>query len=146
MILVDATVYPANAQYLTQALNSMATVLHFGGHCLAHCQMPVMQSNTTPKALINHRRSMEDSFVTSNLDVTLPVTLHFQKPADATAQDKRRLSQLCLAVSSDSEKLQWNVPPVISSIPLIKVADMKGYDEGTKPSPAVRAEQPLVVD
>lgn len=83
--------------------------------------------------------------MSSQLDVTVPVTLHFQKPADATAQDKRRLSQLCLAVSSDSDKLQWNVPPVISNIPLIKVADMKGYEEGSKPSPASRAEQPLVV-
>ena len=143
MILVDATVYPANAQYFNQALQSMATVLHFGGHCIAHCQLPVMQSNTTSKALLNHRRSMEDMFVNNNLDVTVPVTLHFQKPADTSNNDKRRLSQLCLAVSSDSEKLMWSVPPVISQIPLVKVEDMRGFDDGSKPGPTARAEQLL---
>ncbi|CAK9076667.1 unnamed protein product [Durusdinium trenchii] len=141
LILVDATVYPANAQYFNQALQSMATVLHFGGHCIAHCQLPVMQSNTTSKALLNHRRSMEDMFVNNNLDVTVPVTLHFQKPADTSNNDKRRLSQLCLAVSSDSEKLMWSVPPVISQIPLVKVQDMRGFDDGSKPGPTARAEQ-----
>ena len=143
LVLVDATVYPANAQYLNQALNSMATILHFGGHCVGHCQFPVMQSNTTSKAWTSHRRSMEDCFVNNNLDVTNSVTLHFQKPTDSQANDKRRLVQQCLALSSDAEKLLWTIPPVISNIPLIKVADMKGYEEGSKPSPGARAEQQL---
>lgn len=141
LLLVDATVYPANAQYLNQALQNVVTILNFGPQCVAHCQLPVEQSNTTSKAVVKHTRTIQDTLFDQGMDILNTVTLHFQKPADCTANDKRKVVQLCLAVSADSDKSLWSIPPVISQIPLVKIAEMRGYDSEGKPGPSARTEQ-----
>lgn len=141
LLLVDATVYPANAQYLNQALQNVVTILNFGPQCVAHCQLPVEQSNTTSKAVVKHTRTIQDTLFDQGMDILNTVTLHFQKPADCAANDKRKVVQLCLAVSADSDKSLWSIPPVISQIPLVKIAEMRGYDSEGKPGPSARTEQ-----
>lgn len=141
LLLVDATVYPENAQYLNQALQNVVTILNFGPQCVAHCQLPVEQSNTTSKAVVKHTRTIQDTLFDQGMDILNTVTLHFQKPADCTANDKRKVVQLCLAVSADSDKSLWSIPPVISQIPLVKIAEMRGYDSEGKPGPSARTEQ-----
>ena len=140
---LDATVYPADAAYFHSALQILSTVCHFGPHCIAHVQFPVPQSNTTTQALLNHHRTIEDTLHSKGVDINHKMSLHFQKPADSTAQDKRKIMQSCMACFSDAERLMWDPPTVISQLPLIKISDMRGYDAETRPGPSARAEQRL---
>ncbi|CAK9069269.1 FO synthase subunit 1, partial [Durusdinium trenchii] len=118
----------------------MTTVLNFGGHAVGHVQHPVNQSNTTPQALVKHKRQIEDSMISKGLDTQLTVSLDFVKPADASQNDKRRGLQLATAAAADSGRLLWNVPTIISPLPLIKMIDMLGFED-SKPGPSARAEQ-----
>ena len=71
-----------------------------------------------------------------------PFFLDFVKPADASQNDKRRGLQLATAAAADSGRLLWNVPTIISPLPLIKMIDMLGFED-SKPGPSARAEQSL---
>lgn len=143
LVLLDATVYPADNVYLQNALKNLTTAAHFGNHVLGHLQLPVLQSNTTSKALLKHTRLIEDALVGSGISPHTRVTLQFTLPPDGAASDKRKLSQACIACASDPDKLSWMTPPVIGPLPLCKISDMKGYDAEQRPGPSARAEQSL---
>jgi len=142
-VTLDATVYPADAAYFHSALQILATVCHFGPHCIAHVQYPVPQTNTNTPALLNHQRTIEDTLHSKGVEITHKLALHFQKPPDSTAQDRRKVLQSCMVCFSDADKLLWDPPTVISGLPLIKISDMRGYDSETRPGPSARAEQRL---
>ncbi|CAK8999970.1 FO synthase subunit 1 [Durusdinium trenchii] len=140
LVLLDATVYPANAAYLEAASQALSTVLHFGGHCIGHIQAPVPHSNTTQTALVKHRGLLEDSLMGKSLDITARVCLNFQRPPDAHQGDKRRVVQDVIAASAESVPSSWNVPSVIGPLPMIKTQDMLGFEDA-RPGPTARAEQ-----
>eukprot|EP00438_Fugacium_kawagutii_P025218 Skav218922 [mRNA] locus=scaffold2606:202536:209042:- [translate_table: standard] len=139
--MLDATIYPADAGLLDASLQIVATVCHFGPHCIAHVQMPMPQSNTNTNALLRHSRSIEDNLHNRGVDITHRLSLHLAKPADSTAQDKRRAMQSCLSCYSDGERLLWRPPAVIGPMPLVKISEMRGYDAESRPGPTARTEQ-----
>lgn len=142
---MDATIYPADATYFNKCLDALGTVLHFGGHCLGHVQMPVPQSNIKEKTLLKHRRAIEDVLNSKGSEVSHHVSLNFVKPSDSHGNDKRGGLQLVVAAAADYDRLQWSVPTVIGPLTLIKVNEMLGFDEMTGPGPTQRVEQYPVV-
>lgn len=142
LAILDATVYPANATTLRSALGTMTTVLNLSQNNIAHVMMPVTQSNTTSNALVKHWRIIEDSFIASGLDVTQKVGLHLQKPTEAAGNDRRGGLQTCIAVAG-GRVCAWEPPVVIGPLTLVKVSDMIGYSEESRPGATARAEQIL---
>ena len=142
--VLDATVFPANAKALANVAQLMSTVLAMNPkNNVAHVQLPVLQTNTNTTALVTHRRKLEDALLSARLDTSTSVVLHFAKSGDATAADKRGGIQACLVLTQDPKQCNWVFPQVIGPIPLVRVADMVGYDAENRPSPSARAEQNL---
>lgn len=141
--MVDATIFPANAVQLKNVFDVMALVLNMGPQNIAHVQMPILHTNTTTSAVLKHRRHVEDSILGKSLDMNHSLALNFAKPNDGNSSDKRRLIQHCLAVVGDSKASPWTPPSVVGPVPLIRVADMLGYDADSRPGATARAEQIL---
>ena len=57
---LDATIFPSNALLMKGALETMSCLLNIGVQNIAHIQLPIPQSNTTPQAMTKHRRTIED--------------------------------------------------------------------------------------
>lgn len=142
LAILDATIYPANAASLKSAMTTMNTVLNLSQNNIGHVMLPVIQSNTTSQALVKHARIIEDSFIGSGFDTTGKVALHLQKPLDAAANDKRGGLQTCLALSGGKD-CAWVSPVVIGPLTLVKVSEMIGYSEDSRPGATARAEQIL---
>lgn len=151
-MLFDATLWPSKAVLKDSALHVLATVVSMNGNNMAHVQMPLPHASTTPQAVMNHSRSLEDSLLQAKLDMGQPVTLLFRKD-DSRLSDKRRSTQLCYAVLATHSKVVGTSPWLksnavqmgyIDSLPLVKVGDMMGQDENTRLSPGLRVEQMLV--
>lgn len=146
MVLVDCTVYPANAIYVNNVLDLVKTVLNLSDTNCAHIQCPAMQSQTVVTALLKHRRLIEDSLVTGGCDVTQQVSLQFDK-SESRSNDSRKPVQFCLAVTSNNHVANnWKACSVfqynrIGPVPLIRVADMVGFDADVRPGAAARTEQ-----
>ena len=104
LAVLDATVFPANGMVMKSALETLGLVLNLGPQNLGHIQLPISQSNTTSGAMVKHRRTIEDFFLSNAIDISQPVGLHLRKPADAHASDRRGCLQGCLAVCQDSKK------------------------------------------
>ena len=114
-------------------------------------QMPLVQSQTTPSAVLTHRRLLEDQFFKANLNINNHVQLLFRKD-DSTAQDKRSLSQLCLALTHNTfPQNDWTMNStavktgVLGPVSLLRCADFLGYDEASRPGASARVEQKLAM-
>lgn len=141
-MVVDVTIYPANAKLVGTALESLGLLLNMAGNRnAAHVQLPICHTNTTSQVVYKHRRLVEDNLMTSQkLDITQTVALH-SKPDEAHASDKRGGVQTCLFVTADPATSSWQSPQVIGPISLIRVRDMIGYDTENRPGATARAEQ-----
>eukprot|EP00435_Cladocopium_sp_Y103_P042401 s1984_g11.t1 len=97
LVVVDVTVYPANAKLVSTALDSMGLLLNMNGNNNAgHVQLPTCHTNTTSQVVYKHRRLVEDNLMSSQkLDISQTVALH-SKPDEAHASDKRGGVQTCL--------------------------------------------------
>ena len=144
---LDCTLWPPNSVYLTNCIQTAASIVNLSPDSLMHCQQPQPQSSTTAAAIIKHKRALEDSLIGNKLDVSNTVLLRFSKP-DSSRTDARRLAQNCLAVSStiyrtngfaECEAVKQST---IGPVPLIKTSAMMGYDaeEGSL-SAGLRTEQ-----
>ena len=132
-MVVDVTIYPANAKLVSTALS--------GNLNAAHVQLPICHTNTTSQVVYKHRRLVEDNLMSSQkLDISQTVALH-SKPDEGHASDKRGGVQTCLFVTADQAASTWQSPQVIGPIPLIRVRDMLGYDTENRPGATARAEQ-----
>ncbi|CAK9075571.1 unnamed protein product [Durusdinium trenchii] len=115
--------------------------LHVG-----HCQVPVMQKQTTTEAWIKHKRVLEDSLKKSRMDVTQHVALSFDK-SGSHANDRRSVLHQCLFVTAlDHEQNAWSscaaaTKGVIGPCPLMRVSDMVGFDPDNRFGAASRTEQ-----
>lgn len=134
LVLLDCTVFPANAAYLEGALQHLATVVHFGGHCVGHVQLPMHFSNATLSAWVKHSNTVQQSLLSKKVDFSNLTTLDFRKPSDAASNDKRKSSQTCFSCVSDGDKSLWQLPGV-------KISEMIGWDSENKPGPSARIEQ-----
>ena len=141
-MVVDVTVYPANAKLVGTALDSLGLLLNMAGnHNAAHVQLPICHTNTTSQVVYKHRRLVEDNLMSAQkLDISQTVALH-SKPDEGHASDKRGGVQTCLFVTADQATTSWQSPQVIGPIPLIRVRDMVGFDSENRPGATARAEQ-----
>ena len=146
---MDCCVWPSNAIYVAN-WETLSSVLSMNAHSAGHVQIPVMQSQTKVAAWVKHKRVLEDTLHQAGIDITVPVSLHFDK-SGSHANDKRPVHHPCLFVKSTSHQ-QPNYFEAsaaastghIGPCALIKVSDMVGYEnDGNRYGPAARTEQCL---
>lgn len=110
---------------------------------------PVLQKQTTEVARIKHRRIIEDFLVKGNMSYGQETTVLYAKPG-AGPRDGRPLSHVCVLTTNNTfTETPWSESDAVSAgrvgpFPLIKVAEMLGYDEATRPSASARVEQKLI--
>eukprot|EP00438_Fugacium_kawagutii_P033541 Skav210140 [mRNA] locus=scaffold268:4091:4615:- [translate_table: standard] len=145
---MDMTVFPANAAYVNGAFQILAAVC---AQSSCHCgfiQQPVHQKQTSEAALMKHRRLVEDKLMNWNMSLKNEVTLLYTKP-DSTRNDGRPMVQSSVVAMHKSYSTSpWYesnaiINNRIDECPLIKVAEMLGFDDVTKPSASARVEQNL---
>lgn len=146
---LDCTVWPSNATYVGNCFDAFTHVLAMSPHHGGHCQTPIMQSQTTTDAWVKHRRLLEDSLKKGGMDITVPVTLSFDK-ASNHANDKRPSNHGCLFVTaiSHQQASPWMSSAAVSSgligpCQLIRVNEMQGFDPDNRFGAASRTEQCL---
>ena len=148
---LDTCVWPSNSAYVNNCLTSFSQVLAMSPMNAGHCQVPVMQKQTTTDAWIKHRRVLEDALKKSRMDVTTPIALTFDKSSNH-ANDKRSVNHQCLFVTSiDHQQANgWITSAavtkgVIGPCPLVRVTDMVGFDPDNRLGAASRTEQFLAL-
>lgn len=149
LALVDTCVWPSNSAYLHACLTAFNSLLASSPKYAGHLQIPVLQAQTHQAAVVKHRRTLEDSLVANGLDIMRPVSLIFDK-GSLPAGDKRDPWHPCLLVTATAhENNAWFDSAVaqnrcIGPCPLIRVADMLGFDSEARSSASQRTEQLLV--
>jgi len=127
-------------------VSALQSVLSMSSKACAHVQIPVWQAQTQTKALLKHRRVLEDNMVAASLNVLQPVTLNFDKSC-LPGGDKREPWHPCLYVTANAhESNAWdtcaaNVQRSIGPCPLIRVSEMVGFDADNRPGASARVEQ-----
>lgn len=146
--LLDATVWPANGSMFNAAINVMGQILSLSSAHYGWVQCPVVQSQTTLPAVVKHQHALDLALLKNNMAFGTNIQLLFAKP-DSTAQDTRSTAQRALGVThtnySDTPFNESSAikDGVVGPLPLIKIADLLGYDETTRPGPSGRTEQLL---
>ena len=145
---LDATVWPANSNYLNDAISNLATVLALSPTHVGLVQYPVYQSQTNSITVVKHRHAVDLLLLKANLTAHNLVQMTYEKP-ESSARDGRCLSQLAVAVfhqnfETSAFKESTGVREgKLGPLPLIRVADMIGFDETRRPGASARAEQQL---
>ncbi|CAL1154831.1 unnamed protein product [Cladocopium goreaui] len=113
----------------------------------AHIQLPVVQSNTSPAAVLKNRRKIEDALGSASLDVLNSVTQLYDK-SEARSNDNRKTVQPAMVVTFTAHHANpWHqsnafTTGTIGPAKLIAVANMLGVDrEHGPPSVGARTEQ-----
>ncbi|CAL1165182.1 unnamed protein product [Cladocopium goreaui] len=133
--------------YVTQCVQTLQSVLTSSPKNAAHVQVPLPHAQTNAKAVVKHRRLLEDQLMNASLDVLWPVTLSFDK-SQLSAGDKRAPWHPCLFVTASChETSPWQdshaaQTRTIGPCPLIRVADMLGFDETMRPGASARTGVP----
>ena len=134
LVLVDVTVFPANAKLVNGALDSLGLLLNMSAQNVGHIQLPVCHTSTSAPIVYKHRRLVEDNLMnTQKIDISQTVALHFSKPDEPHGADKRGGVQTCLFAASDINTTAWTSPQVVGPTQLIRVRDMIGFDADTRP-------------
>ena len=132
---------------MTQCVSTLQSVLSMSSKACAHVQFPTSQAQTNAKALLKHRRVLEDQLINAGLDIMQPVTLNFDK-TNLPAGDKREPWHPCLFCTAlVNENTAWDncataLQRSIGPCPLIRVSDMLGFEaDGNRPGASARLEQ-----
>ena len=146
----DFTVFPANSQFNSMVMDNLANILSASSSNVGHLQLPMSTRQTTPAALVKHTRTIEDHMLRSGVSLEHKVALLFTKP-NSNLQDRRAMLQNCIAATCQEfsgpafEASAVLAENRIGPLPLIRVADMIGFDESNRPGASARVEQMLVL-
>lgn len=146
--LVDLTVWPSNSMFLQNAITVLSSILAMSSNHFAWVQCPLIQSQTSLPALIKHQHMLDNLLLKNSLEFSLNIQLLFRKP-DSTSRDSRQLSQrvLCVTHTNFENGIHRQSTAIsggyVGPLPLVKLADMLGFDEVAKPGPSLRTEQQL---
>ena len=146
---VDCCVWPSNASYVANCFNAFNNILAMSPTHCGHVQLPVMQSQTSTEAWLKHRRMAEDILKKAGMDITVAVSLTFDKSSIGP--------RVALLVGTCSNEVAQVVdsPPIVGMVcaaattgvigpcQLIRVSDMRGFDPDNRFGAAARTEQPL---
>lgn len=147
---LDMTIYPASATLVKTAFNILGSAAAMSPAHAGFIFLPVFQKQTTDLARIKHRRIIEDYLVKHNMSYRQDVACLYDKP-DSTSRDGRPMSQVCVMTTHPSyldspwQESEASTTGRIGPFPLIRIADLLGYDESTRPSASARVEQTLDV-
>lgn len=129
---------------------TMCSVLSMSASHMGFVQQPILQTQTTQSAMIKHRHALDLAMLKSTLTLKDPVQILYVKP-DSTGRDTRPYCQPAQATFHAN----FNNPPLAVSeavvrgrlgpCPLLRISDLQGYDEDSKPGASARAEQMLAV-
>ncbi|CAE7339592.1 fp-1 [Symbiodinium sp. CCMP2592] len=141
LCLCDYTVLPANVDYVRDSVELLANLLASSSNNLGHLQLPLPQRSMASSTSVKHRRTVEDLLMKAKINADSVTALLFEKPADASASDKRSLTQTCLTcLFSGFDATSWTASRVLQEcrmgpFPLLKVADFLGYENSRKGVP-----------
>ena len=146
---LDATVFPANASYMSNAIKTFSALLSMTSNAVGIVLMPVYQTQTTPGALLKHKHLLETNLMNAGLSTHHTIQVLFAKP-DSSAKDARALCQTAIACfhTHFSEHAFTSSVAIregkLGPCNLAKISDFIGYDgELSKPGAAARVEQLL---
>lgn len=146
---LDFTVYPAAATYVRKAFECLANVAAMSSSHIGFIFMPVHQKQTTEPAVLKHRRQIEENLMKSKMSLANEVCILFAKP-EARVTDGRAMTQISLLSlhQNYTSNSDWNSSSAVTTArigpaPLIRISDMLGFDEVSKPSASARVEQIL---
>ena len=146
---LDATVFPANASYMSNANKTFSALLSMTSNAVGIVLMPVYQTQTTPGALLKHKHLLETNLMNAGLSTHHTIQVLFAKP-DSSAKDARALCQTAIACfhTHVSEHAFTSSVAIregkLGPCNLAKISDFIGYDgELSKPGAAARVEQLL---
>ena len=128
----------------------LASLIASSSGSLGHVQLPMSHRAMAPSTATKNRRTVEDLLLKQKLSVDNHLVLLFDRPAEGNSSDRRSLVQCCLMTPSGASSASvWQNSQAmqdgrIGPLPLIRVADMVGFDETNRPSPSARIEQLLV--
>lgn len=149
LAVLDFSVWPSNATYIANALQTFNACLSMSPSAGGFVYLPVPHTAISQDVLVKHRRKIDDVLMSGGMYVLNQVCLQFVKQG-SSASDKRKTAQEAkfVVASENSSEGAWTSSQVwdrsvIQSIPLIRVADMIGYDPETKPGASARVEQTL---
>lgn len=138
--------WPANSNYLNEAVSHMATVLAMSSSHIGFVQYPVIKSQTNQTTLVKHRHALDLLLLKAGLTAYHMVQIAYDKP-DSSARDTRCLPQLAMVVfhanfdACDFMESRAVKEGRFGPVRLIRVADMIGFDEARRPAPSARTEQ-----
>lgn len=144
---MDTVVWPNNTQYVSQCVQTVHAIANMFAKHAAHLQLPVLQAQTQMKAVIEHRRYLEDQPMAAGFDVLQQLNLIFDK-STLPAGDKRPPWHPCLFITSNLEGVgMWDSCSAVATYKVDRTmsvnsrAMMLGYDGDNRPAPAARLEQ-----
>ena len=148
IVSLDATVWPANSNYLADAVSNLSSVLALSSTHVGIVQYPVYQSQTNQMTLVKHRHTLDNLLLKAGLTAYHPLLFLYDKP-DSTARDGRPMSQMAMGVFHgnfdscafmDSSAIKLGK---LGPVPLIRIADLLGFDEVRRPGASARVEQKI---
>ncbi|CAE7796072.1 fp-1, partial [Symbiodinium sp. CCMP2592] len=141
LCLCDYTVLPANVDYVRDSVELLANLLASSSNNVGLLQLPLPHRAMASSTSVKHRRTVEDLLMKAKINADSVTALLFEKPADASASDKRSLTQTCLnCLFSGFDATSWSASRVLQEcrmgpFPLLKVADFLGYETSRKGVP-----------
>lgn len=152
--LMDCTAWPNDSAYLQGCLQAFNGILSMGPtNSCGLVLSPLEHAQTKGEVVLKNRRKLEDFFVSCQLDTMCQAAIQYAKAPGAFSSDRRKELQMAwfVTVETCQDENVWTGSQVFKSlifkeIPLIRVADMLGYDETVRPSPIARIEQTLFHD
>lgn len=145
---MDATVYPPNAAYVKNACQVLANVCSMSQVACGFLQLPLHQKQTSELALLKRRRLISEALIAHSLTSRNEIVLLYEKPQSSGKDGRAMSQQSLLTLNKAYDNSPWLESAAVTNgriegCPLIKCADMIGFDESTKPSASARVEQSL---
>ena len=143
MAALDCTVWPADGNYLAEALRTLCGILAMSCNNMGFVQYPLLTSQTSLRAVIRHCHLRDNDMVKFNLTPYHKIQVRYSKP-DSSARDNRSLNQEARAVfHSNFDVSPWQDGAavrdgVLGPCPLLRIADFVGYDECRRPGASAR--------
>lgn len=149
MASMDMTVYPANSELVRSAHTLLNAICSMTPNAAGWVQLPVHQSQTTQHALIKRRQALESTMLNSKQNLSREVVILFSKP-DSNSRDGRNMAQGAILTVHQQyhNETPWDASSAVEDgrlgpCDLVKVSDLIGYDDATRPGASARAEQKL---
>lgn len=145
MCAIDATLW--SGDFLLEAVGMLCNIVSLQSNNIGFIQCPLVHSQTQLKAVVKHKRKMEDVLIKNDMDFGSSLTLSFQRESVREMADTRPSSQPCILVVN-SVPGKWKESEAVTSgilgpLPTCSVSEMQGYDPDNKPNPGQRVEQTL---